>query len=140
MVKNVLIKNQANFYLALRVIVGALFMLHGAGKLFGGLEGITGMLGNLGVPAAGFMALLVGAIEFFGGIFILVGLFVRPAALLSGVVMLFALLLAHFPKGLNPLDNGGENALLFLVSFLVLMGSGAGKASLEVAWLGKEKF
>ena len=66
----------------LRIIAGALFMQHGAQKLFG----LFGGLGGNGASAP-FLQLMwfAGVLEFFGGLCILLGLFTRPVAfLLSG--------------------------------------------------------
>jgi len=130
------------YYVVFRVIVGIVLAIHGYGKLFAqpGIAGFTGMLSGMGLPAAGFFAVLVGLIEFVGGICIAVGLFTRLAAILGGIVMIVALLFVHFPQGINPLANGGEAALLNLAAFLVMKAYGAGKWSLEKALWKKEMF
>ncbi len=45
--------------------------------------------------------------------------------------MLVALFTQHFPRGANPLFNGGEPAVLFLAAFLVLATHGAGKCAIS---------
>ena len=47
--------------LPLRLILGFGFAYHGYPKLFGGHDGFAGMLTNLGIPAPGLMAWLVGS-------------------------------------------------------------------------------
>ncbi|MBI5389920.1 DoxX family protein [Candidatus Woesearchaeota archaeon] len=126
-------------YFVFRVLVGLLFMLHGAGKL--GLMGngnVAGFAGAFGLPLwLGWIAALV---EFVGGLAVLLGLFTRLAAVFGGVQMVVAWFLAHAPKGWNPMANGGELAVLFFAAFLVLIVYGAGTWSLEKAIMGKEYF
>ena len=60
----------------LRVMLGVGLMIHGGIKLFvpGGHENISHMVGQLGVPFADSMGWVVGAVECFGGLGILLGL------------------------------------------------------------------
>ncbi len=71
--------------LALRLPVGIIFIAHGAQKLFGwfggyGLEGTGQWLGSIGLAPGYLMAVLAGGAEFFGGLALVLGLLVRPAA------------------------------------------------------------
>ncbi len=127
------------FYFLFRLVVGLLFFLHGAQK-FGliGEGNIAGFASAFGFSTG--LASFVGLVELLGGLFILLGLWTRLSSALLSVVMLVAMILAHFPKGLNPLANGGELALLFFVGLLVLWDRGAGKWSLEKTLTGKEYF
>ena len=83
---------------------------------------------------------LAGLIEFLGGIAIALGLFTRLAAFISAIEMLVAYFMVHASKGLIPLVNQGELALLYFAAFLVLKSYGAGKWSLEKALMKKEVF
>ena len=116
-----------------------MFFLHGAQKFGligdGSLTQLTTMLGG-----STLLANLVAGIELLGGLFILLGLWTRLSSVLSAIVMAVAFFGFHFTKGLNPLANGGELALLYLVAFLVLWDKGAGKWSLEKALTNKEYF
>ena len=99
-------------YFLFRVIAGLLFASHGAQKLFGLFGGqkvaLLSLLGGAGV------------IELVAGVCIAVGLFIRPLALLSVVTMIVAYVMVHAPKGWIPIENGGELALLYFVTFLVI--------------------
>jgi putative oxidoreductase len=127
--------NKDAFYLVFRVLVGLLFAQHGLQKIFG-------MFGGLGGNSAELLSLmgLAGLIELLGGFAIALGLFARLAAFVASLQLLIAYFRVHAPSGLIPILNGGELALLYLASFLVIVAYGAGKWSLEKALLKKETF
>ncbi|NJK80500.1 MAG: DoxX family protein [Chloroflexaceae bacterium] len=112
----------------LRVVIGIVFFVHGLQKLFMfGLEGTTGFLASLGVPAAGLMAVLLIATETLGGLALILGLFTRWAAIPLAVVMLVAMFTVHITNGFFVGNNGYEFVLTLFVGniALVLLGSGA---------------
>ena len=79
-----------------RVIVGVVFMAHGAQKLFGafdgpGLSAVVGMMGPLGY--------LVSIGEFFGGLGLVVGFLSRFSAASIIVIMLGAIGMVHAKVG-----------------------------------------
>jgi putative oxidoreductase len=78
--------------LIIRIVAGIVFVLHGWGKLTGNpsIEMFSGMVGNLGFPMPMFFAWVVALTEFLGGIALILGIFVRPAAVLLSIVMLVA--------------------------------------------------
>jgi len=127
--------NKDYFYFVFRVLVGLLYLQHGLQKLFGAFGGLGGQ------PAELFSLMgLAGIIETLGGLAIALGLFVRLAAFVATLELLTAYFRAHIPNGLIPIMNGGELALLFIASFLVIIAYGAGKWSLEKALMKKEVF
>lgn len=125
-------KGAGYFYFAFRVIVGLVFMMHGAQKLFGAFGGINGQSVNV-VSLFG----LAGIIEFFGGILIAIGLFTKIVAAIGGIEMIVAYFRVHIPNGFIPLTNGGEPAVLFFASFLVIFVLGAKKWGLDSIIFGK---
>lgn len=129
-VNKVVEKSGDGIYLVFRIVVGLLFFGHGAQKLFGLFGGNKAALFN--------MFWFAGIIEVVVGIVIVLGLFTRLAAALGALEMLFALLIAHIPKGLNIYKNGGESALLFFAAFLVLFVYGARKWHLDEVLFKKE--
>ncbi len=112
----------------LRIIAGALFMQHGAQKLFG----LFGGLGGNGASAP-FLQLMwfAGVIEFFGGLCVLLGLFTRPVAFLLSGEMAVAYFTGHATRGFWPLLNHGELAILFCFIFLFLAVAGGSRFTLD---------
>ncbi|KPV96095.1 putative oxidoreductase MhqP [Pseudoalteromonas sp. P1-9] len=122
--------------LALRLPIGIIFMAHGAQKLFAwfggyGLEGTGAWMESIGLAPGYLMALMAGSAEFFGGLFILLGLLTRPAALALAGTMIVAIFTVHFENGLFMSNNGYEFGLALLAASISLVFSGAGKASLD---------
>ena len=116
-----------------RVIVGAVFMAHGAQKLFGafggpGLSAFVGMMGPLGY--------LVAIGEFFGGLGLVVGFLSRFSAASIIVIMLGAIGMVHGKVGffMNWMGNQGgegfEYHLLAIAILLVILIAGPGRYAL----------
>jgi putative oxidoreductase len=110
----------------LRIITAFLFIAHGAQKLFGFLAPDTWK------AAPTFSRIWVaGALEFVGGLLLLVGLFTRPVAFILSGLMAVAYFMAHAPQGFWPLQNKGELAVLYSFVFLYLAVAGGGEWSLD---------
>jgi len=110
-------------HVLLRIVAGFLFMQHGGQKLLGWYGGMGGPLPPL--------MMVAGLLETFGGLAVMLGLFTRPVAFLLSGEMAVAYFMAHFPKGLLPLQNHGEAPALFSFIFLFFAGNGAGGFSLD---------
>lgn len=122
--------------LALRLPIGIIFVAHGAQKLFGafggyGLEGTGQFMASLGLMPGYLMALLAGSAEFFGGLALLFGVLVRPAAAALAFAMLVAIFSVHIGKGLFMANNGYEFGLALLAASVALLVSGAGRLSVD---------
>ena len=122
--------------LALRLGAGVIFTAHGAQKLFGwfggyGLEGTAGWMESIGLAPGTLMAALAGGAEFFGGLFIIAGLLVRPSAIVLAITMLVAIFAVHWPNGLFMSNSGYEFGLALLVISISLAFRGAGSLSLD---------
>lgn len=117
-------KVSSALHAVLRIGAGLLFMQHGAQKLFGvlGGQGPVELFSLMGVA---------GVVEFFGGLLMVLGLFVMPVGAIMAVQMVFAYFMAHVPQGGFPIQNGGELALLFALVFAYLAARGAGPVSLD---------
>jgi putative oxidoreductase len=116
--------------LVARIIVGVIFMAHGAQKLFGafggpGLSAVVGMMGPLGY--------LVSIGEFFGGLGLVVGFLSRFSAASIIVIMLGAIAMVHLKVGffMNWMGNQGgegfEYHLLAIAILLVIVIAGPGR-------------
>ena len=110
-------------YALLRIVAGLLFAQHGAQKLFGVLGGqqvsITSQLG------------LAAVIELVGGLMIAAGVFSSLVAFLASGEMAVAYFQAHAPRGLWPVQNGGELAVLYCFIFLYVAARGNGVWSIQ---------
>jgi len=132
-----LVNNNAGYApLIMRVPVGLTLMAHGSQKLFGmfggyGLEGTGQWMASIGLTPGYLMALLAGSGEFFGGLLLLLGLLLRPAATVVAFTMLVALFTVHIHNGLFMANNGYEYALTLAAIAISLVISGAGKVSLD---------
>ena len=110
----------------LRVVAAFLYLLHGSQKLFG----IPPRPSGAAIELASRLG-AAGMIEIVGGTLILLGLFTGPAAFICSGEMAFAYFLAHAPRGLVPLTNGGELPILYCFIFLYLAAAGGGAWSLD---------
>lgn len=120
--------------LIFRVLVGALFIPHGYGKLFVATDRFFAFFGNLGFPPV-LTTYFIGSLEFFGGIAIVFGLMTRPLAFMMFVNMAVAAALVHLPKGWGG-PGGAELVVTLAVISLVLAMRGGGRWSVDRALFG----
>ena len=117
----------------LRIVVGLMFMLHGAQKLLGFPDAAAKLQPHapLLLKAAGFIELVVGAL-------IAVGLLTSIAAFIASGEMAVAYFKQHAPGGFWPTLNGGELAVVYCFVFLYLAFAGPGPWSID-AMLGRKR-
>jgi len=125
--------------LVLRLVMGLLFVGHGAQKLFGafgggGLEGTAGMFDNLGLRPSWLHARAAGTAEFLGGALIALGLFTPFAAAALIAVMTAAVITVHAPNGIWNTNQGYEFNLVMAATVFALAGIGVGSWSLDNAF------
>lgn len=134
---NTLIQTNSGFdTLAPRLAAGVIFTAHGAQKLFGwfggyGLEGTAGWIASIGLEPGYLLALLAGSAEFFGGLLLILGLLVRPSAIVLAITMLVAIVCVHLEHGLFMSNNGYEFGLALLAISVGLVIRGAGSVSVD---------
>lgn len=122
--------------LPLRLAAGVIFVAHGAQKLFGwfggyGLEGTGAWMASIGIEPGQLMAVLAGGVEFFGGLVLILGLLVRPAAVVLAITMIVAIVTVHLQNGLFMSNNGYEFGLALLAISIGLVFRGAGGISVD---------
>ncbi|RJG45709.1 DoxX family protein [Mesorhizobium sp. DCY119] len=109
-----------------RVLISILFILAGFGKLTA-IGGTAGFFESLGLPMPTVTAVVVGLVEFFGGLAVLVGFKTRIAAILLAVFTLGATAVAHldFSQAGNALMLQKNLGLVGGFIFLAVIGAGA---------------
>ncbi len=112
----------------LRIVAAFLFSLHGMQKILGLFGGMGGKGGVASFPSLPWWA---GVLELGGGLLLLVGLFSRPVAFVLSGQMAVAYFMAHQPRGILPVSNGGDLAALYSFLFLYLSFAGPGPLSLD---------
>lgn len=112
--------------LILRLGAGILIMHHGYDKLIHFASYKTKFMDLLGIGPTASLSLVVFA-EFFCGLFIIIGLFTRLAAIPLIITMCVALFSAQH----GDFFGKGEAATLYLIAFIVLLFTGPGKASVD---------
>ena len=122
--------------LALRLVLGAVFLAHGAQKAFGafggpGFGGAAGFIGSMGFrPARFWTALAVGG-ELAAGFLFLLGLLTPLAGLLVLATMAVAIAKVHGPKGFFVQNGGFEYNLVLIIAAVALAAVGPGALSLD---------
>lgn len=116
--------------LVIRSALAILVLLHGISKLTGGIDGITGMVTNAGLPAVFAYGVYVG--EVIAPLLVLIGLWTRAAAAIMAINMVVAIVLVHLPE-LAQLNKQGGWALelqgMFLFGAIAVALLGAGRYS-----------
>lgn len=96
-----------------RIITGFLFVCHGVVKLFGGI-------GEDPLPIGTWPHWWAGLIELGAGTLVGIGVLIRPAALFCSGTMAYAYFTEHQGRGLLPIQNDGEPAVLYCWAFLAI--------------------
>jgi len=129
---------QSPFLLAVRIYWGYQFALTGWGHLHG-LPKLVSYFTSLNIPLPGLNAPFISALEFFGGILMVLGLFSRPIAFLLACDMLVAFWVgdhATFVSFFSDFISGAGKFYLadpytFLFASLMILIFGAGLFSLD---------
>ncbi|WP_347861489.1 DoxX family protein [Salimicrobium sp. PL1-032A] len=111
--------------LAGRIVVGVIMLAHGIQKA-GAMENTIAMFDKIGQPA--WLAYMTVVIEGVGGLFLIVGIFIVPSAILLGLTMAAAIVMAKLPMGLI---GGFEFPLSLLALSLILAVTGSRKLALS---------
>ena len=125
--------------LVLRVGIGGVFFAHGWTKLFGmQISFVQGMLAMVGWVLPEWLLWMVAVLELFGGLALVLGVFVRPVALLLAFEMVVAVMLFHLREGFfiasvpnAPLAYGFEYHVALVSGLVCLFLAGPGPWSLD---------
>lgn len=116
----------------LRVILGLVFLVHGAQKVLGwygggGLDGTVEFMNSLGIPT--FLAYVSSFWEFLGGICLILGFLTRIWSAGLVINMLVAIMVVH--SGFFVSNGGIEFALTLLFVSVAVTLLGSGKYSID---------
>jgi putative oxidoreductase len=119
----------------LRLALAAVFIAHGAQKLFGiwgggGLAGTTTFFEGLGLQPAYLLAIVAGVVEFGGGLLLLFGAFTPIASSVLAIEMTAAIWIVHLRNGFF-LPNGYEFNLLLIAALICVTLTGPGALSID---------
>ena len=122
--------------LIIRLVIGVLFIGHGAQKLFGwfgghGLKGTGGWFESIGMKPGVMMALSAGLAELIGGILFALGFLTPLAALMIAGTMIMAIVKVHGPNGLWATSNGYEYNLTLISVAIGIALIGPGRYALD---------
>jgi putative oxidoreductase len=118
----------------LRIAIGLIFILHGYPKLNKNLKKTSEFLNSIGFRPGKFWALVLGSVEFFGGLAILIGLFTRTASVLLGIIMIIALYY-HTVVWKKKFIGGYELDFLILFALISLLLLGSGNLSIGIPFV-----
>jgi putative oxidoreductase len=122
------------FLLAVRLYWGWQLIQSGWGKLHN-LEKVTEFFTSLNLPMPGQMAVFISCVEFFGGIFLAIGLLSRVTALVLTVNMIMAYVTAD-REALHSIFSDPDKfyaaaPYTFLIASLIILIFGPGKICLD---------
>lgn len=122
--------------LLIRLVIGLLFIGHGAQKLFGwfgghGLKGTGGWFESIGLKPGVTVALLAGLSELIGGILFALGFLTPLAGIIIAGTMVMAIVKVHGANGLWVTNNGYEYNLTLLVVTIGIALTGPGQYALD---------
>ncbi|MEA2268551.1 MAG: putative oxidoreductase [Solirubrobacteraceae bacterium] len=131
--------------LAIRGVVGPLFIGHGTQKLFGwfgghGLEGTAGFFEQaLGLRPGKRHATVAGASEALGGLMLTLGAMTPLAGAMISGAMVTAIRKVHGPKGPWASEGGYEYNAVILATMVAISESGPGRPSVDAAMFPRMK-
>jgi putative oxidoreductase len=120
-----------------RIVVGWVFLWSGWGKL----QNLPAVIENFAgwhIPAPHILAPFVSGVEFFGGIFLLLGLFTRVSAGALGITMIVAIVSAKWDQVDSLETLLGFDETEYLALFLWLAIAGAGRLSIDQLLFARE--
>jgi len=114
----------------LRIVFAFTFLLHGFRHAFGVFP-VSQLRRGAAPMALDLMPNMLGFVEVAAGILLFGGLLTRLAAYLLSLETFVAYFLFSAPRGPWPILTGGNETLIYALTFLLLAGAGGGALSLD---------
>lgn len=112
--------------LMLRVVLGLAFISHGYPKLFKNRAEVAQWFDAVSIAPGKFWVLVVGIVEFFGGIALILGALVEWVGIMLAITMLVAMWKVKWGKIGYIAQGGWEIDLIYLAVALSFLFTGAG--------------
>lgn len=108
--------------LPLRIAIGAVFIMHGGRTLFiNGIPWFAGYLQSHGIPLPMAGAVVAAAVEFIGGIAMIIGFYPRIAGFFLAIDMVVAFFAVHLRNGFFIQKSGFEYVMILFAGCLVFV-------------------
>jgi uncharacterized membrane protein YphA (DoxX/SURF4 family) len=127
--------------LAIRLLVGAVFLLEGIKKFIFAEQWGAGRFTRIGIPAPHVMGPFVGTFEIVCGLLLILGLWTRLAAVPLLCVISTAIVTTKFPifvkSGFWSMEDAARTDYSMLMGLIFLLLAGSGSLSLDARMSGK---
>jgi uncharacterized membrane protein YphA (DoxX/SURF4 family) len=128
--------------LAIRLLVGAVFLLEGIKKFIFAEQWGAGRFTRIGIPAPHVMGPFVGTFEIVCGLLLILGLWTRLAAVPLLCVISTAIVTTKFPillkSGFWSMEDAARTDYSMLMGLIFLLFAGSGSLSLDARMSGKK--
>jgi putative oxidoreductase len=131
--------NQIPGYMFIRFILGYVFLIAGLQKFIFPDDMGPGRFEEMGFPAPEFIAYFVGFFETLGGLFILIGLASRLAAIPLAIIMVVAIIttkIPQLPEGFWTFAHAARLDISMLLTSIFVINNGSGRNSLDEKYFG----
>jgi putative oxidoreductase len=120
-------------YPLIRFIAGVMMIPHGYSKLFVNLNGTVDFFKSVQLEPAYPLAIYIGSLEFFGGIFLAIGFLTRFVAIQLIGLLAVATFYIHFNNGFLWVKGGFEYPLFWLVVMIAIFFKGGERVSIDAS-------
>lgn len=117
-----------------RIVLGVIFLVHGAQKFLTGVDKTAAFFESSGIPLAGLAAPAVATVEVVGGIALILGAALPVFGVLLALVMLGAIFFVHLANGFSVGEGGYEFVLALAAGTLAVAFSGGGALAVDTLW------
>lgn len=118
-------------YTLIRFVAGAMMVPHGYSKLFVNLDGTVDFFKSVQLEPAYQLALYIGILEFFGGIFLALGFLTRFVAIQLIGLLAVATFYIHLKNGFLWVRGGYEYPLFWMIIMIAIFFKGGDRVSID---------